>query len=674
MAVADATPFSAAFLDDYFAECDEHLTAVQRGLLTLEGQVGQPCADLALLDELLRRYHTLKGLSGMVGLEPAEQLAHQLESYLRSLRRQQTPPGAAGLEALVEGTRALERVIAARRTGSPLPSPLETLERLASLGSSDGVSSSAPAARRASPAPAMTSLDAGVAAAVAEALAGGCSVWRFTFRLAAALVARGVTVKVIRDRLQQVGQLLQAVPRVEPGTVVAFEFLVATTANASTFAAWSDDGLTWARYEPPPAPVEPPAVAAVTPANVVRVDLARLEELMRLAGDLVISRARLDDTLRRLQGSMPPEPWRLLQEVNQGMERQLRSLREGVMRVRLVPIGDVFTRMQFVVRDLARESSKQVRLVLQGQETQIDKYVVEQMMDPLLHLIRNAIGHGLEPAAERLLQGKPAEGTLTLRARTAGETVVLEVEDDGAGIDPERVAARARQLQMFSGPGPLDPTTLLNILCLPGFTMREQADRVSGRGVGMDVVKTAVQELGGSLAMTSTPGRGTRFTIKLPLTLAITDALIARVGGQTFAVPQTAVHEVFQLRPEKRSVLENNELVPYREGALPLLYLARLFGLPDQANGCQHVLVTGGEGSLAGLVVDRILGQREIVVRALADPLVQVPGIAGATELGDGQAVLILDAQTLVRHGRREAPPCSPGGTSSRPTPDKEPS
>ena len=392
----------------------------------------------------------------------------------------------------------------------------------------------------------------------------------------------------------------------------------------------------------------------LTPANIVRVDLTRLDDLMRMIGDLVVSRARLEDNLGRLPSGVPADQWRLLQETSQAMERQLRRLREGVMRVRMVPIGEVFTRMQFVVRDLAHESGKKVALALSGQETEVDKYVVERMMDPLLHLIRNAVSHGLEPPEERLARGKPAESTITLRATTSGETVVLEVEDDGLGIDPERIARRAAELGLGGGgSGPLGMPALLALLCTPGFSIRERADRASGRGVGLDVVKSAVQELGGSLTLTTRPGHGACFTVRLPLTLAITDALTVQVGTQTFAVPQGAVLEVLELQAGQVTVLENNEILSFRGGALPLLRLANLFALEDTGDGRRHVLVVGSGGNRAALVVDRVLGLREVVVRALTDPLVKSPGLAGATELGDGRVVLILDVAGLLRAARQ---------------------
>jgi two-component system chemotaxis sensor kinase CheA len=385
----------------------------------------------------------------------------------------------------------------------------------------------------------------------------------------------------------------------------------------------------------------------IAPASVVRVDLDRLDELMRIIGELVISRTRLDDQLAELKRVAPPAVWRSLQETTQGITRQLRDLRQSVMRVRMVQLGELFERMTFVVRDLARESGKKIIVQLSGGETEIDKFLVERMMDPLLHLVRNAVSHGIETVAEREKQGKRSEGTLSLSAMTAGERIVIKIADDGRGIDRDLVLRRAAARGLSAGNAQTDDKALLDLICTPGFSTRDEADRESGRGVGMDVVKNATEELGGRIALSTRVGEGTTFTIELPLTLAIAEALIVSVNGQRFAVPQSAVREVLEVASASTKVLENNEIISYRGGILPLVRLARVFEMEHQRGDNFHVLVFGDEENAVGLAVDRILGQREIVVRALKDPLAQSKGIAGATELGDQRVVLILDITAL---------------------------
>jgi two-component system chemotaxis sensor kinase CheA len=275
------------------------------------------------------------------------------------------------------------------------------------------------------------------------------------------------------------------------------------------------------------------------------------------------------------------------------------------------------------------------------------------MMDPLLHLVRNAVSHGIEPAPEREAAGKWPQGRIRLRAFTEGDSVGIDVEDDGRGIDIARVAKRARECGLITPDAELDPSALLDILSAPTFTTQDHPDRESGRGIGLNVVKSSVEALNGSISLSTHAGGGTRFRIQLPLTLAIADALIATVGGQRFAVPQGQVREIIAVDSESVRVLEGNEVIPHRGGVLPLVRLANVFGIRrDGSPPSGHACVVGSGATAVGLVVDRVAARREIVVHAVSDPLLRIPGIGGATEIGDGAVVLILDVQTLLAASR----------------------
>jgi two-component system chemotaxis sensor kinase CheA len=645
--------FFDEFLDDFFAECDEHLTVIRRDLLALETFVDAPQVERALLEELFRSFHSLKGLSGMVGAGVVERLAHQIENYFRALRDQQIVLRADALDTLIASVRVLEQSLAAWRARQPSPSIEPTLAALSGLlapqpaaPSDESAAAGAPSAPNgAHPSP--------------PSVAAERRMWRFEFLPTPALAAREINVNTVRARLQELGEIVKATPQVRPEGGVAFEFVVLTAADEQGFAAWDQDGLRWSRVDPPPAPRPAEPAASVASSNVVRVDLAHLDDLMEMIGALVITRARLEDRLERLEPQIEVGEWRDLHDLHLLLGRQLRDLREGVVRARMAPMGDLFARMQFVVRDLARELGKQVRLDLQGQHTEVDKYIIERLADPLLHLVRNAISHGVELPAERAAQGKPAEGRLTLTAAAAGDLVTIALADDGRGIDRRRVAERARTLGLYDGGELLDDAQLLHVLCLPGFSTREQADRVSGRGVGMDVVQQTIHELGGALTLETELGRGARFTIQAPLTLTIVDALIIEAGDQTFAAPVPAVREAIALDPQCITALENNELLRYRDRVLPLVRLARVFGLRADPQRAGYALILGHEPHMIALAVDRLLTKREIVVRTLSDPLVQTVGVSGATELGDGRVVLILDAgglMQLVRQGAARRP------------------
>jgi two-component system chemotaxis sensor kinase CheA len=638
-------PFVAGFMDDYFAECDEHLASIREALLALESSVETGRAGEATLEELFLSFHSIKGISGMVELREAELLAHDMESYLRALRQGEVLLSQGGIDALVGGVDMLEQVIRARRTNSAVPAIASAVQKIMAVVPAD---------------------QEAVGPAAPGAAAEPGDHWVVTFIPSIALNARGITVDAARGRLRERGTILHASPKILE-TGIAFEFSFAGSLDAQTLEAWALDGITALPSSETRAsanavatvPVDSSADGdAATPRPVapsshyVRVDLAKLDELMRMIADLVISRARLDDTLSRLESRVPAADWRAIHENSATIERQLRDLREGVVRVRLVPVGEIFRRMPFVVRDLARESGARVSLVLQGQETEIDKFLIERMMDPVLHLVRNAVSHAFEAPDERRAAGKPTEGTLTLSAAAAGESVVIEVSDDGRGIDADDVVRRARLAGLAVPDGPLSSSGLLELICAPGFSTRDETDRGSGRGVGMAVVKATIQQLNGTIALDTEPGRGTRFTIELPLTLSITEALLATVGGRTFAVPQAAVREVIEIEPATLRQIENHEIAPYRGGTLPIIRLSRLFGIAEIPRRALHAFVVGAGPDAVGIAVDRIVGQREIVVRPTADPMLKVEGVAGATDLGDGRVVLILNMNALARAAR----------------------
>ena len=641
--------FIAGFMDDYFEESDEHLATLRGILLSLESLPGVPPIAPSILDEMFRSFHSIKGISGMVELRDAEMLAHEMESYLRALRQHEVMLTPAGVDALVAGVDALEQVIVARRENHAAPPINDAMARIAAV-IPHGVPAAAPLGTE-SQSNQLTSAD-----------------WIVTFVPSGALSERGLNVDIVRARLRQHGTILAAAPKILP-TGVAFEFGFAGELDEATREAWTVDGIT---VEPASAllPALEPSVGlpegtgeakgsglsptAASASHYVRVDLARLDDLMRMIGDLVITRARLADTLARVERRVPAIEWREVHENSAAIERQLRDLREGVVRIRLVPVGEIFRRMPFVVRDLAKQSGARVRLVLEGQETEIDKYLIERMMDPILHIVRNSVSHAFETPAERQAAGKPEEGTLRLSASTAGESVVIEIADDGRGIDAEAVAGRARSAGMAVPDGPLDSAALLELICAPGFSTRDETDRGSGRGIGMAVVKSTIQQLSGALSLDTAPGRGTRFTIELPLTLSITEAMIAVVGDRTFAIPQGAVREVIEIDQDALRAIEGHEIVPYRGGVLPVLRLSRLFGMTEQPRRSLHAFVVGSGLEAVGIAVDRITGQREIVVRAFADSMIKVEGIVGATDLGDGRVVLILNLPALTRLARRD--------------------
>ena len=669
----DTFNLGAEFLDDFYAECDEHLIAIRQALVALEGSVGKIQPDGPTVEKLFRSFHSFKGNSAIIGLRPAEELAHAAEDFLRELARGQSSVTSEGLDLLMSVTQRLEQIVANHREQKKLPDAGSLIEQLRQHSHKPVPDNSTgtgpefvPAAQQA------------INSAIELARARGMVIWRFRFRPNPELDRRGINVNKVRERLTATGEIFCSTPHVQPDGVM-FEFITGLKETPADITTWEQDGITSEIFEAPamsPLPLigekeindpEPSQGSFVAPSHVVRVDLSRLDDLMRITGEMVIHRARLEDQINRASSQNGELDMRGLQEVNTALARALRELREGIMRVRLVSMSEIFARMPFVVRDLARETGKKVQLTFSGQETEIDKYVVERLKDPLLHLVRNSVSHGIENPRERVSAGKPAQGTLFLRASTIGDSVLIEVGDDGRGIDIDAVKRRANQLDMPVA-SVMANASLLSLICSAGFSTRQEVDRAAGRGVGMGVVQNTIRELGGTLSLETEPGKGTRFILRLPLTLAISDVLIVSADAQTCAVPQSFVQEVMEMETAKIRRIQSSEILPYRDGVLPIIRLRSLFGYQSADQKNEAVLVLCSEHGTTGLVVDRIHGQREVVVRALNDPLVQVPGVAGATELGNGRPVLILDAMSLTSGIARPHNPQNPPTVSAKPT------
>jgi two-component system chemotaxis sensor kinase CheA len=389
-------------------------------------------------------------------------------------------------------------------------------------------------------------------------------------------------------------------------------------------------------------------------SQTVRVDIRKLDHLMNIVGELAIVRGRVARLSDRVRADPSLRELSLeLHRLHRTFDRHLTQMQNGILEVRMVPLGQVFEKLARVVRQISREHDKAVNLVITGAETEIDKLIVEELSDPLMHMIRNAIDHGIEMRDVRMGVGKPPVGTIALNAFQKGNHVLIAVEDDGAGMRPELLVGAAVRRGLISADDAkeLSLREIYNLVFLPGFTTKETATDLSGRGVGMDVVKTNIAKLGGIVDIMSEVGIGTKMTITLPITLAIISVLGVEVAGQSFAVPLASVEEAIVFDESAVRNFEGREAMTQRGATLPICRLAKLFGLPPSPSTLRGkpcvVIASVGERRL-GFVVDRLIGQEDIVIKALGKSLRHVRGVAGATELGDQRVGLVLDVAALI--------------------------
>ncbi|MGE9985897.1 Hpt domain-containing protein [Desulfovibrio sp. SGI.169] len=412
---------------------------------------------------------------------------------------------------------------------------------------------------------------------------------------------------------------------------------------------------------PKKAAAAPAAKPAAAPANdahksssTIRVDHERLDHLMNLIGELIINRNRYTMIARSLEGGDNvniSEVAQSLSETTYAMARISDDLQDTIMKVRMVPVSSVFSRFPRLVRDLSRKSGKEVDLIMEGEETELDKSVVEVIGDPLVHLIRNSVDHGIEPEDVRIAAGKPPKGKVTLRAFHKGNSVAIEIEDDGKGIDPEKMREVAIRKGIITPEeaAQLDDREAMELIFAPGFSSAEKITDISGRGVGMDVVRTNIKNLKGSVNTYSEVGKGTRFTLSLPLTLAIIDALMVNVSGQMYAIPLDAVSETTKIEAERLTDVKGRKAVTLRGEVLGIVELSEMLGLPrtDPLPEVLSVVVIHDNERRLGLVVDQLLERQEIVIKPLGAYLGDLKGISGATIMGDGSVILILDPHEI---------------------------
>jgi two-component system chemotaxis sensor kinase CheA len=655
---------------EFLAEADEIVEQLFGGFSRIDEQRRSGRVNPALLNEVFRAAHSLKGLAGMFGLEAVTRLAHEMESVLDAVRlgRRQIDNDLMRLLYRVSDTfRGLLQTV--RAGNEPALSDVEAvLQTLAEDADGPGEDLTGTLTETLSlSAEALSVLTEYEEHRLSENLRARTPIYKV---YAALMLERFETdLSALTSTIEARGEVITTLPSADSsGAGINFDVVFASDDDLASVTARLvelDEGYRVERLDRAPAAAARPAstaTASAAPAEermsvrqvseTVRVDIQKLDELMGIVGELVLARgglSRVSDELKVEMGfrGVAVDLHRLVRT----MERRIVDLQSAIMQVRMVPLGQVFDRMGRIIRRTASELDKDILFEVSGEETELDKLLVEDLVDPLMHLVRNAVDHGIESAGVRRAAGKPAHGTLRVRAFPRGNHVVIEVEDDGRGIDEVAVkrAALERGVVDEDHIGALTRRDVWNLIFNAGLSTRKEVSDTSGRGVGLDVVKHNISQMSGIIEVESEQGRGTLFTITLPITLAIIQALIIRCGRRVYALPLASVLEILAVDPEDLCRVEGREMLQVRGQTLPTLRMAEYFGVESAADGAGYAAVVGLAQHRVALFVDDVIGQQDIVIKSLGTYLSNVRGIAGATHMGDHETILVLDVAALIQ-------------------------
>lgn len=680
------------YLEIFIEESKEHLQEMNSSLLYLEGNP----EDINVLNEIFRVAHTLKGMSATMGYNNIAHLTHEMENVLDFIRKGNMKVTSDVTDVLFECFDKLESYVTNVETtnNEGNDSSVELVEKLKTLKNGDVPESEEEKTTI------DTTINHGqnlnlqlneyVNNVVVTAIKDGLNVHLVKITLDENCMLKSARAYIIITTLEKFADLVYSNPSIEEiedekfGT--SFEFVLITKQDANFIKGELNSISEVANIEISPIGKENietkdnlvevseesrPALNApennrniessdaaknkenedtknkkTKTAKTVRVDIDRLDNLMNLVSELIIIKTRLED-------SGENQTKQNSNEAIEYLERITTNLHDAVMKVRMVPIERVFNRFPRMVRDLSKDLGKDINLIMSGEETEVDRTVIDEIGDPLIHLIRNSIDHGIESIEKRIELGKQRTGTVKLSAYPDGNTVVIEVEDDGSGINVEKVKEKAisRELITYQESQLMDNKDIVQLLFAPGFSTAEQITDISGRGVGLDVVKTKIEALGGVVEADTTLGKGTKFIIRLPLTLAIIQALLVVVGNEKYAIPLNSIKEITTIEKSKIRKVQKKEVVLYRDSTLPILRLSELLNVPIPASSEEEedltvVIVKKGDRD-AGIIVDRLIGQQEIVIKSLGKYLSTIKSIAGATILGNGSVALIVDTNSF---------------------------
>ena len=710
-----------SFYEDFLVEAQEHFELTEQNFLVLEENPG----DLDILNAIFRSVHTIKGASGFLGLAKVQSLAHIGENVLDDLRKGRMTVTPEVMELLFETIDTLKVLVndvgvTMHKQGTPVdPDTAGLLQRLEALRGGSPAAAAAPSAATASTSTLkipdrLGELDAASRKHLEEVLAQGGPLVAIRAELQPQILGTPFNPMSMLPMADLVGKLVHSSHVMNgPTDLDAFEstafhfdlVLYIQPSESVEMVKKVFDSVKNVRMEyfvlgsegaqePAPVPVPAAAVAAPAPAaapvaappapaadsttrkpatpektekgsDTIRVSQLKLDAFMNTVAELIICKTMISHVVERFEVEVTDgAAGDLVKELRKSsvyLDQVSKEIQASVLGIRMVPVKTIFSKFPRMLRDLAKASGKKIELQMIGEDTEIDKSLIEELSDPLIHLIRNSADHGVEMPEARLKSGKPETGTVILRARHEGDSVLVEIEDDGKGIDPNVIRMKAVEKGLLS-PERADAMSdeeAINMIFLPGFSTAATVTDISGRGVGMDVVRSNVRRLNGHVAVQSVVGRGSVFTLKLPLTLAIIDALLMRSGGQVFALPGTAVEETLLVTPEAVSHLTRRKAINLRGEVLGVTRLRELLNFQDDGGATQSeelpVVVISTAGRRMGLIVDAFIRRQEMVIKPLAPYLASLPGISGASVMGDGGVVLILDPAELMTLAVQEA-------------------
>jgi two-component system chemotaxis sensor kinase CheA len=661
-------------IKEFLGEAEEIIEKLNLDLVTLADGNESGEVDPELLNSIFRGAHSLKGISGMFGFDDISMLAHHMENLLDRLRLGKVALSGILVEVLFDSLETLSRLVHGKgeteEYSLDLAPVLTRIEGVLNGGA--GGKENLLAELNIDPS-ILSVLTEYEEHRLLECFKKGRNLQ--SVKIGFSLASFDQDLAEITDILKKKGEVISTLPCAgDVADRIGFQLLYGTSATVGEIIAalGRDDAVVDLLGEKAVAAAPQPKkeTFATEPAGetqdgsstsmrsisrTVRVDIDKLDSLMNVVGELVLSKGAIAAVTERARAGGNLELAVELQKAVRVLERRLDELQKGVMEVRMVPVGQLFEKMVRIVRRVASEHGKKVAIDIRGTDTELDKLIMEDLSDPLMHIIRNAIDHGIEPSEERLAAGKPEKGTIALWASQKGNHVVIEVRDDGRGVDPEKVRRKAVQKGLIAEGTELSRDETNDLLFLPGFSTRDEVSDLSGRGVGMDVVKNNIAALSGMIEMSSSPGEGTTPTITLPITLAIIKALIVRVCGKTYAIPINAVMETLMVEAATVRTIERREVIELRQSTLPLLRLEDIFKLPvsSRREGRIFVAVVGLAEKKLGIVVDELLGQQDMVIKSLGNALSFVRGIAGAADLGNQKTILVLDVGGLMSEALR---------------------